>query len=342
MRPAEHLRPRLRVLIADDQPHMRRMLRHALGATGEFDVVGEASNGHEALAMLRQLNPDIALLDLKMPVLDGVETIRAMRRAGLTTRALVLTAHQDRDLVTAAVEAGADGYVLKGCSSKELRAAVRDVAGGGAVLAPAVARGLVEEYAQMLEEKRARDLAVIRTLASAVEARDPLTGDHAHNVAELSIALWHAMVPGNGEDELLYGFLLHDVGKIAIPDAILLKPGPLTHEEFAIMRRHPEIGVDLVGPLGFRPVVLEVIRHHHERWDGNGYPSGLAGGGIPVHARIFSVVDAFDAMTTNRPYRNAMPRDDALEEIRRNSGTQFDPDVVTAFERLASGIGLVA
>src|SRR2546428_7398936 len=153
----------------------------------------------------------------------------------------------------------------------------------------------------MLEEKRNRDVAVIRTLAAAVEARERCTGDHIKNVAELSLALWHSMGGDDSEHDLQYGFLLHDVGKIAIPDAILLKPGPLDPEEFAIMRRHSEIGEELIQPLGFRPIVVEIIRCHHERWDGKGYPDGLRGEAVPRRAPPFSPAPWFFAFTGSHP-----------------------------------------
>lgn len=324
----------LRLLIADDQPQMRWMLRRALAGSAEFEVIAEAANGEEAIALAHRLKPDVALVDLAMPVLDGIGTIRALRASGIEVRALVLTGNGDRDSVAQALEAGADGYVLKGCAAEELRAAIREVGRGGAVLAPQIARGVVEDYARMLEEKRSRDLAVIRTLASAVERRDQVTGDHANNVARLSLALWEHMIGEEPEEDLVYGFLLHDVGKIAIPDSVLLKRGPLHPEEITTMRRHVEIGVELVSPLGFRPVVTDVIRCHHERWDGYGYPNGLRGEEIPFHARIFTVVDAFDSMTSDRPYRKGMSVERAIEELERAAGSQFDCACVEAFTAL--------
>lgn len=319
------------VLIVDDEPRMRRLLRMALSDAREFTVVGEAADGKEALEIMLRAAPDVALIDLNMPGLDGIGTIRALRETSLQTRALVLTAKNDREAIAAAIEAGADGYVLKGCSAQEIREAVRTVGYGGAVLAPTVARSVLDDYVVLMEERRARDIALIRTLANAVEWRDETTGLHASNVARLSLELLRAMTRSQPNDDLVYGFLLHDVGKIGIPDRILLKPAALTPEEFDQMKRHVEIGVDLVEPLGFRAIVLDIIRCHHERWDGGGYPRGLGGEAIPFEARIFSVVDSFDAMTSDRPYRKGMGTDQALEELLRVAGTQLDPSCVNAF-----------
>jgi ribonuclease P protein subunit RPR2 len=136
--------------------------------------------------------------------------------------------------------------------------------------------------------------------------------------------------------DLSYGFLLHDVGKVGIPESILCKPGPLTDEEYEVMKTHPLIGVQIVAPIAFLGNAVEVIRCHHERWDGRGYPDGLAGEGIPLAARIFSVCDTFDAMTSDRPYRRALPFDSAVEEIDRCGGTQFDPEVVRLFVEMCA------
>ena len=328
----------VRVLIAEDHPHMRVLIRQALSDEREFTIVGEASDGQTALDLLLRLRPDVALIDLQMPVVDGIETIRRLRAAALETRALVLTAKNERETIASAIEAGADGYLLKGCPADEVRNAVRTVAFGGAALTPTVARSVLDDYVAMAEAQRARDLALIRVLANSVERRDETTGNHASNVARLSLELLRAMTAAEPDDDIVYGFLLHDVGKIAIPDRVLLKPGSLDPDEIAVIRRHVQIGVELVEPLGFRDVVLDIVRCHHERWDGSGYPRGLHGGEIPFEARVFSVVDAFDAMTADRPYRKGVGTGEALEELRRVAGTQLDSACVDAFVQLAPAL----
>jgi ribonuclease P protein subunit RPR2 len=175
----------------------------------------------------------------------------------------------------------------------------------------------------------------VQALATAIEAKDHCTGGHIERVRRLGLLLASRIVPREATDpQMAYGFLLHDIGKLAVPDAILRAPGRLSDEQWDLMRRHPEEGVRMLAGVPFLDKALDIVRHHHERWDGGGYPAGLRGDAIPLWARIFSVVDALDAMTAERPYRRARPYADALAEIRRHAGTQFDPAVVDALERL--------
>ncbi|HEX2409696.1 MAG TPA: HD-GYP domain-containing protein [Solirubrobacteraceae bacterium] len=204
----------------------------------------------------------------------------------------------------------------------------------------------LERYAADLREvfkqerSRAQELrrsykATVRALSNAVEARDAYTGKHAERVTAYGIALAEAIgldtitAPG-----LEFGFLLHDVGKLAVPDAILFKPEPLSEEEFSLVAQHPVIGSEILRDVDFLGDGKLVVRHHHERWDGDGYPDRLAGDAIPLAARVFAVADALDALTTDRPYRRATRFSRAREEIRDNSGSQFDPEVVAAFDTL--------
>jgi putative nucleotidyltransferase with HDIG domain len=198
------------------------------------------------------------------------------------------------------------------------------------------------------QELRRSYMATVRALSNAVEARDAYTGKHAERVAAYGLEVARKfpqeliLTP-----ELEFGFLLHDVGKVAIPDAILFKPGPLTDEERTLMEQHPVIGAEIVSGIEFMDEAVEVVRSHHERWDGHGYPDRLAGEEIPIAARVFAVADVLDALTTDRPYRPASPIGVAREMISVESGTHFDPDAIEAFnsigdqtfERLAAQIG---
>jgi response regulator RpfG family c-di-GMP phosphodiesterase len=192
----------------------------------------------------------------------------------------------------------------------------------------------IQERTRSEELHRSYTLTV-RALASAVEARDAYTGRHAERVAAYGLAL--AEVYGlrlGSEPEIEFGFLLHDVGKVAVPDAILFKPGPLTEAERIVMQQHPLTGTEIVRDIEFLGAAREVIRSHHERWDGTGYPDGLAGEAIPLYARIFAVADVLDAVTTRRPYREPSTIAEARVIIDAASGTQFDPEVVAAFRAL--------
>jgi response regulator RpfG family c-di-GMP phosphodiesterase len=185
------------------------------------------------------------------------------------------------------------------------------------------------------EELRRSYMLTVRALASAVEARDAYTGKHAERVAAYGLALGEVYGLRLGDDpQIEFGFLLHDVGKVAVPDAILFKPGPLTDAERIVMQEHPVTGSEIVREIEFLGAAREVIRSHHERWDGSGYPDALAGYAIPVSARVFAVADTLDALTTRRPYREPSPLDEARRIIDSGNGAHFDPEVIVAFRAL--------
>jgi HD-GYP domain-containing protein (c-di-GMP phosphodiesterase class II) len=188
---------------------------------------------------------------------------------------------------------------------------------------------------QRSEELKDSYLATVKALAAAVEAKDDCTGGHIQRVHGLGLLLARAVVPEEaGDAQLSCGFLLHDVGKLAVPDAVLNKPGPLDEAEWRSMKQHPEKGAKILSAVPFLDRALDVVRHHHERWDGAGYPAGLRGEEIPLWARIFAVVDTVDAVTSDRPYRAARSLEVAIAELRVGSGAQFDPACVEAFEQL--------
>jgi ribonuclease P protein subunit RPR2 len=201
----------------------------------------------------------------------------------------------------------------------------------------------LERYAADLREtfKRERErrhelrrsyMATVRALCNAVEARDAYTGKHAERVAAYGMEIARVLdAPFSDDPEVEFGFLLHDVGKVAVPDSILWKPEPLTPEERTLMERHPIVGWEILREIDFLGEAKLVVRHHHERWDGAGYPDGLSGDVIPLAARVFAVADVLDALTTVRPYRQPSSTEDARAMIEESSGTQFDPEVVAAF-----------
>ncbi|MGQ0668825.1 MAG: HD-GYP domain-containing protein [Actinomycetota bacterium] len=175
-------------------------------------------------------------------------------------------------------------------------------------------------------------LATMKTLAQVIEAKDLTTRGHLDRTHDYGLALARKIAPELADSpELGYGFFLHDIGKVGIPEHILCKPGPLSRDEWDIMKSHPTIGAQIVAPIRFLGRAVETIQHHHERFDGKGYPKGLRGEEIPLSARIFAVADSFDAMTSDRPYRSALATDRALEEIQAGAGSQFDPEVVGPF-----------
>jgi ribonuclease P protein subunit RPR2 len=194
-------------------------------------------------------------------------------------------------------------------------------------------RETFKQERQRAQELRESYAATVRALSNAVEARDAYTGKHAERVTAYGLAIAEEYGLST-TDELEFGFLLHDIGKVAVSDSILHKPEPLSEAERALMREHPKRGVEIIGGIAFLSGAVEIIRHHHEHWDGTGYPQGLAGEEIPVEARIFAVADVLDALTTRRPYREPSTISVAREMIKSESGTHFDPGVIDAFNRI--------
>jgi HD-GYP domain-containing protein (c-di-GMP phosphodiesterase class II) len=199
------------------------------------------------------------------------------------------------------------------------------IAGVAEHLAAAVRTGdLYEQLTQSM-------IGTAEALAAALEAKDSYTADHARSIADLAVTVGRKLdLSDSAIEDLRYGGIFHDVGKIAIPDAIINKPGPLTDEEFEVIKQHPDIGAEILAPVPFLYGVRTIVRHAHEHWDGGGYPEGLRGAQIPLGARIVLAVDAYHAMTSDRPYREAMSHQEACQELRDHAGTQFDPEVVDA------------
>jgi response regulator RpfG family c-di-GMP phosphodiesterase len=336
----------LSVLVVDDDPNLRALLRTS------FELahirVQEAESATAASQMIEARQPDVLVLDVDMPVVDGLDFCRSLK-ADPATRAvpiLLLTGSEVSEEKVSAV--GADAFLSKPFSPLALLSTVERLGERATLDRPfRAATGKAEQlllYAQdfrrLVEIERAqrallqeasRDTVV--ALARALESKDGLTGAHSERVRRYATRLTDE-VNSSALDEptLEYGFILHDVGKIGIPDRILRKRDPLTTAERRLLETHTILGEQMIGDAALlRGQGACVVRSHHERWDGNGYPDGLRGSEIPLGARIFSVADALDAMTSDRPYRRARRWGDAVAEIAAQSGKQFDPNVVTAF-----------
>jgi response regulator RpfG family c-di-GMP phosphodiesterase len=335
-------------LLVDDDADFRALLRTTFEAV---DVeVDEAADAEAADRRIAAARPDAIVLDVSMPGLDGVSFCARLKSSRATREIpVVLLTGSDRASEATAQEVGADALLLKPFSPLELLAVVERVAAGLHAL-PFRARGKEQPDAQLL--LYARDLRhllelergqrrllqnayheTVTALAGALESKDHGTGQHSQRVHHYALELARGVAPQAAEDEgVAYGFVLHDVGKIGIPDRILQKPGPLTDAERRLMETHTVLGEQLLRGVSFlRGTGLEVVRSHHERWDGGGYPDGREGTDIPVAARVFAVADALDAMTSDRPYRRAMSWAAAGREVVKQSGKQFDPAVVDAF-----------
>jgi putative two-component system response regulator len=262
--------------------------------------------------------PDLVLMDVMMPHLDGLEVCRAIKRNPSTrlVPVVLVTALQNSEDRIRGIEAGADDFVSKPFNAHELRARVRSLI-------------RIKRYTDDLDTAE----SVILSLALTIEARDKCTDGHCHRLAAYASALGREL--GLGEDDvsaLARGGFLHDIGKVGIPDAILLKPDRLTRSEYDVMKQHSVIGDRLCGELRSLRRVRPIVRHHHERLDGSGYPDGLRGDAIPLLAQITAVVDVFDALTTSRPYKAALPIDDAYDELIREIDRGWHRrDLVEAF-----------
>ena len=339
----------MRLLLVDDDQGIRALLRTTFEAVDV--LVDEAPDASTAQAHIATARPDAIVLDVGMPGTSGVELCTRLKtsRATRDIPIVILTGSGIID-ESVAKEIGADAFVLKPFSPLELLAVVERLA-GGLHATPYRARGKhqAEEQLQLyardlrylleLERGQRRLLQsayreTVTALAGALESKDFGTGAHSQRVQRYAVELAGTVAPEAAEDESVeYGFVLHDVGKIGIPDHILQKPGPLTDPERRLMETHTVLGEQLLRGVTFlQGDGLGVVRSHHERWDGDGYPDGLAGTDIPVAARVFSVADALDAMTSDRPYRAAMTWAAAGREILKESGGQFDPAVVRAFK----------
>ncbi len=280
-----------KILVVDDYEANLRGLGQLL-RSAEYSVTS-ATNGREALELARRERPDLVLLDVLMPGMSGVEVCRELKRSDETclTPVVLISGAHERDTILAGLEAGADDFLVKPIDAEELHTRVRS----------------------LMRLKRLTDdldsaQTLFLTLGRIIEARDPYTEGHCERLADYATALGRRLELQQADIDALYrGAFLHDIGKIAIPDRVLLKKGRLTKKEFESMKRHAEIGDSLLAMVRSLDRVRPIVRHHHERIDGQGYPDGLRGDAIPLLAQIVSVVDVFDALTTDRLYRRALP-----------------------------------
>jgi putative two-component system response regulator len=327
--------PTPRCLVVDDEPRLRQVLMRLMEGEG-FECF-EASSGAGAMDVLRHTPVTLVLTDLRMPQMDGIELLRQVRMQYPDTAVVLITAVADVDIAVSCLAIGAMDYLMKPFNLDEVRARVAQ--------ALEKRRLLVENrgYQERLEERvqaQARRLeelflASMQAFAEALEVKDRYTRGHSVRVSQYSAAIARALgLPSEVVRQIEIGGHVHDIGKIGVRESVLNKPGPLTDEEYEHIMTHPMVGWRILAPiLGDAPLALNIVRSHHERFDGRGIPDGLAGTAIPLEARIAAVADAFDAMTSGRAYRRGgrLGLDAALAEMRRCNGTQFDPEVLTAF-----------
>lgn len=323
------------LLIVDDEESVRRLLNNRLTSEGYQCL--EAANASQALDKLRHRKISLVMLDIKMPGKSGVELLPEIKSGYPDTSVIMITATADMQTAVQCMKQGAYDYVIK---PFEL-----DVIAIGVGRALEQRRLILEnkEYQQHLEEKvaeqadkiRASFLNAITALVYALEAKDAYTSGHSRKVADLSATIARALnLPQSQINKLRLAGLLHDIGKIGVQESVLNKPGRLTETEFEQVKHHPVIGEHILSPIVDVTEILEAVRNHHEHYNGKGYPDGLQKDEIPLDARILAVSDAYEAMTSERPYRKSMSADAARDEIVRHKGTQFDPEIADTFNNI--------
>jgi putative two-component system response regulator len=317
------------VLIVDDEYVGRETLQSVL--EGEGYRLEMAENGWQAIEKAKALLPDVILLDVMMPGMTGFEVCRRIRNDPQVAEIpiIILTALDDRESLLNSLKAGADDFISKPFDRYELRARLIGITRLNRY------HKLVQERTK-LQEAHSQLLgayeATIEGWSRAMDLRDRETEGHSQRVTELTMRL--AMAHGIDTQELIHlrrGALLHDMGKLGIPDSILHKPDKLTNEEWALMHQHPQLAYNMLHRIEYLHPALDIPYCHHEKWDGSGYPRGLKADEIPLAARLFAVIDVWDALTSDRPYRRAWTNENALAYIKEQSGKHFDPEIVDLF-----------
>ncbi len=332
---------RHRCLIVDDEPRLRQALSRLMQADGF--VCSEAGSVRDALDLLEKQPVELLLSDMRMSGMDGTELLRRVRGRWPDIAVVMITAVTEVEVAVECLAIGAMDYISKPFVLEEVRARVAQ--------AMEKRRLIIEnrEHRERLEERVAEQarrieelfLVSVQTLVEALELKDRYTRGHSGRVSHYASAVARLLgLPPETTRLIELGGQLHDVGKIGVREEVLNKPGPLSAEEYDHIMSHPLLGWRILQPLlGDAPVILNIIRSHHERFDGVGVPDGLAGTDIPVEARIIAVVDAFDAMLSRRPYRDGLSRAEAVAELTRCAGSQFDPEIVDCLVRvLESGL----
>jgi putative two-component system response regulator len=325
-----------RCLVVDDEPLVRRSVVRMLEPLG-FTCL-EAATGKEGLDRLDESGElPLIISDLHMPELDGMGFLSEVRRRWPDTAVVMLSGMAETSIAVDALQLGAADFLLKPVAIKEMHARVaRVLEKRSLVMENRFYQAHLEQQVQAQAE-RIKELFLegVQMLARALEAKDAYTRGHSIRVSRYAVATAEQLgIDAAGLEAIRIGGELHDIGKIGMREAVLHKPGSHTADEFRQVIEHPALGERMLSPLAREtPAVLRIVRSHHERMDGAGFPDGLRGDGIPFEARIVAVADAFDAMTTERPYRNSRSPAEALDELRRVAGRQLDPSVVEAFAR---------
>lgn len=315
------IKSRPRALCVDDEPAVLGLVARLLTDLG-FEVQAE-SDPFQALAHFEPGRYDLVMTDVRMPGMDGHALVTKLRELDQEIPVIVVTGQGTLENATSALREGATGMIVKPFTMEEFRNEVHATLDRARFRHDALELRFVSPILD----------GVALALTAAIEARHLETGEHCRQLGQLGEAMAVRLgLSANDQTTIRIGGYLHDIGKIAIADRILLKPGKLTDEEYREMQHHSALGADIVSTVEQMAGIAAIVRHHHERWDGHGYPTGLAATDTPIGARIIAIADSFSAMTNDRVYRAALSIDHAWDELRKGAGSQFDPELVPLFE----------
>ena len=327
------------ILIVDDEKTIYSVIARRLAKEGYPCVM--ANNGREALGYFYKNNCSLIISDIRMPEMNGLELLRNVKAVRPNMMFIIMTAYPEIEMAVEAIRLGANDFILKPIDLELVAFSVKKALDQKKMEEELEAyhknlEQLVKERTSNLQQAllviKKGHLDSVKVLAGAIDAKDPYTRGHSDRVRKMSMRI--AMKMGFSEEKLenlVFGALLHDIGKIGIRDEVLQKKGPLSPEEYQYVQQHPLIGVKIIEGIDFFKDKISMIRNHHEQYDGSGYPDGLIGEVIPLEARIIAIPDAFDAMTTLRPHRKAMPVEDVILEMGKGKGKQFDPQILEIF-----------
>jgi response regulator RpfG family c-di-GMP phosphodiesterase/signal transduction histidine kinase len=328
------------ILVIDDNPEVLKLMKMLLSDEFDLEMTTSAEKG---VALLKEKSPDLVLCDVMMPGMDGHAFSRAVKSDESLKHIpiILVTARTGAEMLAQGIQAGADDYISKPFDSVELKARIRSLLRFREVESELalVNRNLKMRTSDLVDQQRSLFLSTVKSLVSAIDAKDEYTRHHSARVTEFTLKIARKMSFSEKEiGDLELAALLHDVGKIAVPENILNKPGKLTDQEYALIKEHPARGESILSPVIELKDITPIVRAHHEHYDGTGYPDGLKGREIPLGARIMAVADAYDSITSERPYRKAASHRFAMKEIIRCSGVHFDPEVVEHFLEISGSL----
>lgn len=320
-----------KILVVDDEELIRRTVAKIL-KKNEFEVF-LAEDGFKAVEMSKEQPFDMVISDVRMPGIDGVETIRRIKEYQPEIYSIIITGYASEETPVQALKVGVNDYIFKPFEVDTFT---------HSVLRNIVNLRLTREKTELARKLKESMITVIDTLATTLEARDPYTHGHSHRVGQYSCWIAEELSYSHEEMEILrHGGILHDIGKIAVREEVLNKPGRLTAEEYEHIKIHPTVGYNILKQINELDALLPIVLSHHERIDGKGYPNSLPGDEIPTNARIAAIADTFDALTSNRPYRDGMPLEKAIAILESVKGTQLDAAFVDIFVKKVRERGII-